>query len=108
MSTAVSKVELKKNGSLLLGDQEEGTSSMTSSYDDEGVAPLDKEIACKVRHLATLQFNFFTFPSYCIALAAFLFSIQCFAFTANFAYVANGWEVQVKFILRAFSLGDQL
>lgn len=75
MSTAVSKVELKKNGSLLLRDQDEGTSSMTSSYDDEGVAPLDKEIACKVRHLATSQFRFFTLPSYHIALDALILFI---------------------------------
>lgn len=75
MSTAVSKVELKKNESLLLGDQEEGTSSMTSSSDDEGVALLEKEIAFKVRHLVrSLIFSHFQVIALSLIQVSFSFN----------------------------------
>ncbi|KAG0621331.1 hypothetical protein M758_3G011500 [Ceratodon purpureus] len=49
--TPTSAVRVKEGdeGSFLLRDQNEDvTSSMTSSYDDEDLIPLDNEIACKV------------------------------------------------------------
>ncbi len=49
--TTISSVSAKEGyeGSLLLGDQDEGfISSMTGSYDDEDLILLDSETACKV------------------------------------------------------------
>ena len=52
--TTISSVQVKEGdeGRLLLVDQDEGhTSSMTGSYDDEDLIPLDSEITCKVGHV---------------------------------------------------------
>lgn len=55
IQVTISALQVKKGdeGSLLMGEQDEGaSSSMTNSYDDEDRMPLDNEIACKVGHVA--------------------------------------------------------
>lgn len=45
----ISKMQLNGNeGSVVLGDQDEETSSMTNSNDAGGHTMLDNEMACKV------------------------------------------------------------